>query len=226
MQLEPIHISFTGGTRGEFLAAAVFTAQFARMPSYKISPEGKMRIRGEPLITKEHKSVNGIDDIIDHPEFWKIPKKRFVDTVTKKSCPIGLSHYAPELHQYEQSFFIKDCFLIKLLQSSPVIIIDHEESDIPSIALQSANKNRHKSYEELLQCKETKWLDVCKKYFTNFEYVQFKDITNNLPKVIETISKHTGVTLRYNQYTEQILQEYISLNEKYKVELRAGFEPA
>ena len=218
MILEPIHISFTGGTRGEFLGAAVFTAHFNRMPCYKISPNGKMRIRGEHLITKEHKSVSGVDDTIDYPYFWEIPKQRFIETVTRKDAFIGLSHYAPELDQYEETFFKKDCFLVELLKTRPVIVIDHDDEDIPSIAMQSHLKNKHKSYEDLLECKERKWLNICKKYFDNFEYVQYKDITTKLPQVLETISKHTGVRLSYNDCTDLILNEYLELNKKYKVE--------
>lgn len=213
INLEPIHISFSGGSRGEFLSAIVYTALHNKLPIYEISNNGKMRIRFENDINKEHKIVNEDESIT----LDKIPKEQFEEKIVKRNCSIGISHYAAELYRYEQVDFVSNCYFVKLLKSSPVIIIDYEEDDIASLAIQSHLKNNHKSYAELVDCKNRDWLHMCKKHFPNFGYVKYKDLTTDVPKVLKIINDHTGINLFYNQYTEILLNEYKEKNKQYGV---------
>ena len=36
-----------------------------------------------------------------------------------------------------------------------------------------------------------------------------------LPKVFKTISMHTGLELQYNDYTDQIVNQYLEKNKNY-----------
>ena len=215
MQLEPIHISFTGGTRGEYLSAIVYTAYFGKLPTYEINDDGKMRIRHEKQITKLHKEVcyyNRVD---------RVSKKHLIRTVFTKRKPfIGISHYAAQLQYLLDEDFDRNCYVVKILQKTPVVVIEHDEDDIPIIAMQSSKKNRERSFEELVHRKDIRWLRNCKSYFNNFAYVHYKDLTTNLPKVLNIISSHTGHKLEYNDCTEILQKEYIEKNKIYGVDDR------
>ena len=141
MQLEPIHISFTGGSRGEYLSSVVYTAYFKKLHIYEINDAGKMRISNEPNISKLHKTFPRID---------KITEEKFLKVMSaQKITPlIGISHYVDELQNLFDKNFDKNCYVVKLLQKSPVIIIEYDEDDIPSIAIQSSIKNGEKTYEK------------------------------------------------------------------------------
>ena len=208
MQLEPIHISFTGGSRGEYLSSVVYTAYFKKLPIYEINDAGKMRISNEPNISKLHKTFPRID---------KITEEKFLKVMSaQKITPlIGISHYVDELQNLFDKNFDKNCYVVKLLQKSPVIIIEYDEDDIPSIAIQSSIKNGEKTYEKKLKGVNLRWLENCKSFFTNFAYVHYKDLTSNLPKVFKTISMHTGLELQYNDYTDQIVNQYLEKNKNY-----------
>ena len=217
MQLEPIHISFTGGSRGEYLSAIVYTAYFRKLPNYEINDDGKMRIRHEKQITKLHKQVCTQSSLrVD-----KVSKRHLVSTVFLKRKPfIGISHYAAQLHNLLDEDFDRNCYVVKILQKTPVIVIEHEEDDIPNIAMQSSKKNREHNYEELILRKDMRWLRNCKSYFDNFAYVHYKDLTTDLPKVLNIISSHTGHNLEYNDCTEILQKEYIEKNKIYGVDDR------
>lgn len=211
--MEKIHISFTGGCRGEYLSAVVYTAMFNKLPNFEITKTGKMRIRHEPLITKTHKLVT-INDPLDN--FDKVTEQQYMDIVKSNNEPIGISHYVPALSRYEDLDFDTNCFLVNLLKSHPIIVIQHDKKDSYQIAYQSFKKNQDKKLEDIIDAKGLKWLEICKKYFKNFAYIDYKDLVDNVPTVLSVISKHTGVPLNYNRYTEKIVQEYRKKNKQYE----------
>ena len=209
-KLEPLHISYMAGTRGEFLGALLYTSIYGEPPKYKITPMGRVKV-SDPKINIFWKSAEPQHRQTDFTskQFWTQAEKSENGNFDRvyNDNEIGLSHNVKFLH----SWLPKKHFLNWVLIRDMPITIQWDEEDDHKIATLAAVKNGYdrRIRDSVILDNKTVRLAIqseCQEWCR----VNFRDITENPQRVFDTISDHRPYALKMNSACKKLHEEYMS----------------
>lgn len=197
--LSKIHVSYIPGSMGDFVTAILMASYYNQMPKIEITKQGRCIIKDERF-SKVFKT-----NPTPRTELPNLNRKKFLKK-TNNDCMFSNCHYLRHIPLLESCWF-----KTQWLEDLPILIYFNQD-EAEEIAGLFSNKNPNKIIidSSVIHTQQTRLVKLIEEY--DLFYIQYKDIKQNLQKVIKQISKYKNIQLEYNDNVQLLEEKYARKN--------------
>lgn len=197
--LSKIHVSYVPGAMGDYITAVLMASYYNQMPDVEITKQGRCIIK-DKRFSKVFKTSP-----VSKIEIPKLNQKKFLKK-TNNDCMFSNCHYLRHIPLLETCWF-----KTQWLEDLPILIyFDKDEAEEIAALFSNKNPNKITIDSSIINKQQTIVTKLIEDY--DLFYIQYKDIKQNLEKVIKQISEYKNIKLIYNDSVKLLEEDYARKN--------------